>query len=169
MTRAYVGAGANVGDRLAALRAAADALDARADTALAGVSPVYETAALVPPGAPAQPDHLNAVLALDTALEPAALLQVLHGIERAAGREHGRPRWSPRRLDLDVLVYGARQLAGPALTVPHPELAARRFVLRPLADLAPELVVPGLGRTVAELLRDTPDRLGVTRTRLRLR
>ena len=169
VTRAYVGAGGNVGDRLAALRAAADALDARPDTAVAGASPVYETEALVAPGAPPQRDHLNAVLALDTRLGPLALLRVLRALERAAGREHGRPRWSPRPLDLDVLVYGPRQLATAALTVPHPELAARRFVLRPLADLAPDLVVPGLGRTVADLLRDTPDRSRAARTGRRLR
>ena len=169
VTRAYIGAGGNVGDRLAALRAAADALDARPDTTLAGASAVYETEALVLPGAPPQPDHLNAVLALDTSLGPLALLRVLRAIERAAGRDHARPRWSPRPLDLDVLVYGRRQLATPALTVPHPELAARRFALRPLADLAPDLVVPGLGRTVADLLRDTADRSRATRARRRLR
>ena len=168
-TRVYVGAGANVGDRLAALRAAVGALDGRADTAVVAASPVYETEALVPPGAPAQPDHLNAVLALDTALAPLALLRTLRAAERAAGRDHAAPRWSPRPLDLDVLVYGPRRLAGPALTVPHPELAARRFVLRPLADLAPDLVVPGLGRTVAELLAATPDRSRLAPTALRLR
>ena len=164
MTRAYVGAGGNVGDRLAALRGAADALGARPDTTLAGASPVYETEALVWPGTPPQPDHLNAVLALDTALGPLALLRVLRALERAAGRGPAQPRWSPRPLDLDVLVYGTRQLATAALTVPHPEIAARRFVLRPLADLAPDLVVPGLGRTVGDLLRDTPDVSRATRT-----
>ena len=164
MTRAYVGLGSNVGDRLAALRAAAVALDARPDTSVAAASPVYETEALVLPGAAPQRDHLNAVLALDTALAPLALLRVLRVTERAAGREPARPRWSPRPLDLDLLVYGARLLATPALTVPHPALAGRRFVLRPLADLAPDLDVPGTDRTVAEMLAATPDRSRVVRT-----
>lgn len=168
MTRAYVGVGANVGDRLAALRAATAALDARRDTRVAAASPVYETEALVRPGAEPQPDHLNAVLALDTALAPLALLRVLRAVERAAGRDHAAPRWSARPLDLDVLVYGARQLDTPALTVPHPGLARRRFVLRPLADLAPALVVPGTGRTVAEMLAATPNRSRVARTALAL-
>ena len=164
MTRAYVGMGANVGDRLAALLAAAAALDAREDTSVVSASPVYETEALVLPGAAPQPDHLNAVLALDTALAPLALLRVLRAIERASGRDPAAPRWSPRPLDLDVLLYGARLLATPALTVPHPGLAERRFVLRPLADLAPDLVVPGTGRTVAQMLAATPDRSRVVRT-----
>ncbi len=168
VTRVYVGLGANVGDRLAALRGAAAALGSRADTSVAAASPVYETEALVPPGAEPQPDHLNAVLALDTALTPLALLRALRAVERAAGRDHTAPRWSARPLDLDVLVYGARQLATPALTVPHPGLAERRFVLRPLADLAPGLVVPGTGRTVADMLAATPDRSRVARTALAL-
>ncbi len=157
MTRVYVALGANVGDRLAALRAATARLGDRADTRVVATSAVYETEAHVQPGTPPQPDHLNAVVALDTRLSPRALLRTLHGLERAAGRDHARPRWAPRPLDLDVLLYGRRQIDVPGLTVPHPSLAVRRFVLQPLADVAPDLVVPGHDHTVAELLARTPD------------
>ena len=166
--RAYVGLGANLGDRLAALRHAAARLAARADTEVVGASAVYETEAHVLPGTPPQPDHLNAVLALDTRLAPRALLRVLHGIERAAGRDPDGRRWAPRPLDLDLLLYGSRQLDVADLQVPHPALAARAFVLRPLADLAPDAPVPGTGATVADLLAACPDtgRLAETPHRL---
>jgi 2-amino-4-hydroxy-6-hydroxymethyldihydropteridine diphosphokinase len=160
--------GANVGDRLAALQTAAARLGDRADTQVAAASAVYETEALVMPGAAPQPDHLNAVVALDTALAPRGLLRVLHGIERAAGRDPDASRWSPRPLDLDLLLYGARRMAGSGLVVPHPALADRRFVLRPLADLAPDLTVPGLDHTVAGLLAACPDPLRLRRTDGRL-
>ena len=168
VTRAYVGLGANVGDRLAALRGAVRQLGARADTSVVAASAVYETEALVQPGAPPQPDHLNAAVALDTALSPRALLRVLHGVERAAGRDHDRERWAPRPLDLDLLLYGTRVVALPDLHVPHPALPHRRFVLQPLADLAPDVVVPGLGRTVRALLAGCPDGLRAASTAWRL-
>ena len=152
VTRAYVGLGANVGDRLAALRGAAERLDARAETEVVAASAVYQTEALVLDGADPQPDHLNAVLALETALSPRALLRVLRGIERAAGRDHDRERWAPRPLDLDLLIYGTRRVALRDLQVPHPALAERAFVLRPLADVAADVAVPGTARTVRELL-----------------
>ncbi len=155
---AYVGLGANVGDRWAALQMAVDAMGALDATEVLAVSPVYETEAHVLPGQPPQPDHLNAVAALRTALTPDALLDALHQIERAAGRDPDAPRWSPRPLDLDLLLYGSRQLRGEALTVPHPRLVERRFVLRPLADVAPDLVLPLWDRTVADALAATPDR-----------
>lgn len=157
VTRAYVGLGANVGDRLAALRDATARLGARTDTTVVSASAVYETEALVLPDAPPQPDHLNAVIALDTELGPRALLRVLRGLERAAGRDHDRPRWAPRPLDLDLLLYGDRLIRTPDLHVPHPALADRLFVLRPLAELAPDHTVPGLDRTVAHLLAATSD------------
>jgi 2-amino-4-hydroxy-6-hydroxymethyldihydropteridine diphosphokinase len=97
------------------------------------------------------------VLALDTALPARALFDVLRGIEAAAGRDRTGPRWGPRTLDLDLLLYGAETIVAPDLVVPHPGLAARRFVLAPLAELAPGLVVPGLGQTVAELLAAAPE------------
>ena len=172
---AYVGLGSNVGDRLAALRAAAAYLDGGAETAVEAASPVYETEAHVRPGAPPQPDHLNAVVRVRSRLHPYSfLIETAWGAERRAGREPGAERWSPRPLDVDVLVYGGLVLTGgagrggPDLAVPHPRLAERRFALQPLADLAPDLVVPGLGRTVADLLASTPDRSRVDRTALRL-
>ena len=161
---AFVALGANVGDRLGALRGAVEALGARPDTGLEAASAVYETEALVPPGGAPQPDHLNAVVAVRTALGPSALLRVLQRLERAAGRDPDAPRWSPRPLDLDLLLYGDAVVRRPGLEVPHPEIANRRFVLRPLADLAPGRVVPGTGRTVAALLAACPDGGRVERT-----
>ncbi len=165
---AYVGLGSNVGDRLAALRTAVEAMGRIEGTTVVGVSAVYETEAHVRPGTGPQPDHLNAVAALHTTRPPFALLRALHQIERAAGRDLAAAPWSPRPLDLDLLLYGDRQFHTAALTLPHPRLADRRFVLRPLADLAPHLPVPGLGRTVAEALAATPDAARVEWTPLRL-
>ncbi|MDT0632914.1 2-amino-4-hydroxy-6-hydroxymethyldihydropteridine diphosphokinase [Rubrivirga sp. S365] len=171
----YVGLGSNVGDRLAALRAAVAVLDGHAETAVEAASPVYETEAHVLPGAPPQRDHLNAAVRVRSRLRPEAFLrEVAQAAERRAGRDPDAAPWSPRPLDVDVLLYGALVIPGGAgkgeaaapLVVPHPRLAARRFVLRPLADLAPDLAVPGLGATVAELLAATPDRSRVDRTAL---
>lgn len=165
---AFVGLGSNVGDRLGALRAAVRALAALPDTEAAAASPVYETEAHVLPGQGPQPDHLNAVVALRTALAPRALLRRLHAVERAAGRDPKAPRWAPRPLDLDLLLYGDARVEAADLVLPHPRLRARRFVLRPLADLAPGLVVPGEGATVSDLLAVSPDTAGVRRTGYRL-
>ena len=167
--RAFVGLGSNVGDRLGSLAAALGRLDAGPDTRVVGVSRVYETEAMTLPGAPPQRDHLNAVAEVATTLSPDALLDRLWAIERAAGRERSAGRWSPRPLDLDLLLHGDAVRQSEALTLPHPGLAARRFVLAPLAELAPGLVVPGSGRTVADLLAACPDALRVTATALRLR
>ncbi|MGB3544838.1 2-amino-4-hydroxy-6-hydroxymethyldihydropteridine diphosphokinase [Rubrivirga sp.] len=166
--RAYVGLGANLSDRLGALRQAVAALEAEAGT-VAAVSSVYETEAWVLPGTPPQPDHLNAVVALDTDLEADVLLDVLHAIERLAGRDHDAPRWSPRALDLDLLLWSDLEVGEPDLVLPHPGLASRRFVLAPLAEIAPDLEVPGLDTTVAALLKSCPDDLRVGRAAARLR
>ena len=173
---AYVGLGSNVGDRLGALRAAVAYLDAGAETAVEAASAVYETEAHVRPGAPPQADHLNAVVRVRSRLDPWSFLrEKAWGAERRAGRDPGAEPWSPRPLDVDVLLYGdlvigggAGRGGGVALTVPHSRLAERGFVLRPLADLAPDLVVPGLGATVADLLASTPDRARVAPTPYRL-
>lgn len=165
---AYLGLGANAADRLAALRSAVGALEDRAGRVVA-FSFVYQTEAWVLPGAPPQRDHLNAVAAVETDLEVGRLLEVVQQIERDAGRDPAAPRWSPRPLDIDVLLYGDLEVARPGLTVPHPALADRRFVLVPLADVAPGLEVVGTGATVADLLERCSDTLRVERTDLSLR
>ena len=146
MPRAYVGLGSNLGDREATLGAALDLLGRRVD--LVAVSTVRETD---PWGDADQPRYLNAVAAVDTDLSPRRLLEVLLGVERELGRERTGRRYGPRTIDLDLLVYGDEVVDEPGLTVPHPRLHERRFVLEPLAELDPALVVPGRGG-VGELL-----------------
>jgi 2-amino-4-hydroxy-6-hydroxymethyldihydropteridine diphosphokinase len=142
-TRAYIGLGANLGDRRAALDAAFRALAVLPQTTLRAASSLYRSAPIESSGA----DYLNAVVGLDTRLAPDALLAELLRIERAHGRE--RPyRNAPRTLDLDLLLYGARRIETLTLTVPHPRLHERAFVLVPLAQIAPHLAIPGLGRVI---------------------
>jgi len=116
-----------------------------------------------PFGDPAQPWYVNAVVELELrpGADPHALLRELRALERAAGRPDARARNAPRALDLDLLLFGGAVVATPDLTVPHPGLTLRRFVLAPLAELAPELVPPGETRSVAALLRDLDDPLRV--------
>lgn len=144
MTRAYVGLGANLGDREATIRAALAELPG-----LVAVSELRETD---PVGVVDQPAFLNGAAALDTELSPRELLDALLSIERELGRER-RERWGPRTIDLDLLLYGEERIDEPGLTVPHPRLHERRFALEPLADLDPELVIPGRGR-VGDLLAE---------------
>ena len=154
---AYVALGANVGDRAGAMRRALATLGRTPGVRMVAASPVYETAAHVVPGAPEAPDFLNAVARLRVTLEPAALLRVLLEAEAAEGRVR-TTRWAPRPLDLDLLVYGDAVVHTHALTLPHPRLAERRFVLAPLADLAPNLRVPApFSASVSELLARCPD------------
>ena len=132
---AYVGLGANLGERETALRSALAAIGRLPGTRVTRVSPLYGSAPVDAGG----PDYLNAVAELTTTLAPQALLEALQTIERGAGRE--RPyRNAPRTLDLDILWFGGQIIDSPALTVPHPRMAERAFVLRPLADLAPDRV-----------------------------
>ena len=161
---AYIGLGSNTGDRLAALSDAAHALEAIGRTNVEAVSPVYATEAHGLAGQAPQPEHLNAVVKLRTSLAPAALLEQLQAIERKAGRDPQAPRWSPRPLDLDLLLYGSLILEAPSLIVPHPRLWERRFVLCPLAELAPDLQVPRTGSSVASLLERCIDTAGVEQT-----
>lgn len=132
--RAYLGLGSNLGDRLGHLQAALDGLAGTEGIEVVAVSRVYET----DPVGPDQPDYLNAVVALDTELEPRALLEVAQRLEDAAHRVR-RERWGPRTLDVDVLLVGDEHVDEPDLEVPHPRVAQRRFVRIPLADVAPDL------------------------------
>jgi 2-amino-4-hydroxy-6-hydroxymethyldihydropteridine diphosphokinase len=143
VTRVFIGLGANLGDREASIRQAFDLLGARR------LSTILETE---PWGLEGQPRFLNAVAELETELSPRALLDRLLEIERELGRTRDGPRWGPRTIDLDLLLYGAETLADPGLTVPHPSLHERLFVLEPLAELDPDLEIPGRGR-VRALLR----------------
>jgi 2-amino-4-hydroxy-6-hydroxymethyldihydropteridine diphosphokinase len=135
MARAVLGLGSNLGDRRSHLRAAIASLDG-----VVAVSPVYETDPVGGPGG--QGPYLNLVVELDTALTPRQLLGVCHRLETAAGRVRGE-RWGPRTLDVDILWMEGIMIDEPDLTVPHPRMYDRRFVLAPLADIAPELVPPG--------------------------
>ena len=137
MTRAYVGLGSNLGDREGTILAALSRLDG-----VVAVSGLRETD---PVGLEDQPRFLNGVAALDTELPPRALLDRLLEVERSLGRTREGPRFGPRTIDLDLLVYGDLELDEPGLTIPHPRLHERRFALEPLAELAPELVIPGRG------------------------
>ena len=146
--RAYVALGANIGDREQTMRRALDLLDADPELEVVAVSRFRETA---PVGVVDQPPFLNAAAAIETALGPRELLGRLLVVERSLGRRRGA-RWGPRTIDLDLLVHGDLVVDEEGLHVPHPRLHERRFVLEPLADLAPALVVPGRGR-VSDLLR----------------
>ena len=144
-TTVYVGLGANLGDRGQALQVAVHAMAALPGTQLQGVSSLYSSAPIEATG----PDYLNAVAVLSTDFGPEAFLQQLQHLEQAAGRQ--RPyRNAPRTLDLDILLWGHAQLNTPNLTVPHPRMRERAFVLRPLAELAPEVVTAAQLMAVAD-------------------
>jgi 2-amino-4-hydroxy-6-hydroxymethyldihydropteridine diphosphokinase len=140
VTVAYVGLGANLGDREASIHRAAGLIGARR------LSSIRETE---PWGYADQPRFLNAVAELETELVPRALLDRLLAVERELGRERTGPRFGPRTIDLDLLLYGDRVVDEPGLAVPHPRLGERLFVLEPLAELAPSLEIPGNGTVQA--------------------
>jgi 2-amino-4-hydroxy-6-hydroxymethyldihydropteridine diphosphokinase len=140
---AYIGIGSNLGEPVRQVLAACDALDALPETRLIGRSSLYCSAAY---GGVEQPDFVNLVAALLTRLSPQALLTRLQALEALAGRQRDGLRWGPRELDLDLLVYSGETAEEPGITLPHPGIAARTFVLLPLSELAPDLVIPGLGR-----------------------
>lgn len=143
---AYIGVGSNLDDPAAQVQRAFTALAGLGDTLLVARSRLYGSR---PMGPADQPDYVNAVAGLLTSLPPLDLLHALQGFEAAQGRRRER-RWGERTLDLDLLLYGTLRLETPELTLPHPGLAQRAFVLHPLADIAPDLAVPGAGR-VADL------------------
>ena len=156
--RAFVGLGSNLGDRFALLQRGLDALAAVPGVDLRAVSSVYETDPHVLDPHESVPPYLNAVVALDTSVPAEALLDHLHRIEAEHGRDRAEIRWAARPLDLDLLVYDDVEHRSAALTLPHPRLGDRLFVLIPLAELAPTLhVPPPFDTTVATLLHDCRD------------
>ncbi len=146
----HLGLGSNLGDRAGHLRHALDRFGALPSTRVIAVSDFLETE---PVGPIDQCRFLNAAATLETGLGPRELLAHIHAIERERGRERAAERrWGPRTLDIDILLYDDLVIDEPGLTIPHPRLHERRFALEPLAQIAPEVVVPTLKRTVAELL-----------------
>lgn len=143
-----IGVGGNLGDREGNLRRGLELL--APEVRLTAVSPLYESA---PWGVTDQPAFLNAALLAETGLSPHALLDKLKAVEAEVGRRPGR-RWGPRVVDLDILLYDDLQLNDDRLTIPHAGIAERNFVLRPLADLAPDRVPPGWTRSVAQALAE---------------
>lgn len=161
---AYLGLGSNLGDRLGNLRQAVELLQAHPDIRITRVSSIYETA---PVGPVEQPDFLNMVAAADTTLSPEELLSVALEIE---GRLHRvrTIRWGPRTLDIDILLYGDCIVQQKDLTIPHPRMEERAFVLIPLLEVAGNLRIPGSGATVRDRIKEAPDRSGVRKTSHRI-
>ena len=147
MTRAYVGLGANLGAREKTIRRAVELLAQAPGVDAVAVSELRETE---PVGVVDQPSFLNGAAALETSLSARELLDLLLEIERTLGRVRAE-RWGPRLIDLDLLLFGAETIDEPGLRVPHPRLHERRFALEPLAELDPEVAIPGRGRVAALL------------------
>jgi 2-amino-4-hydroxy-6-hydroxymethyldihydropteridine diphosphokinase len=143
---AYVGIGSNLGDPAQQVRAACSALAALPDSLLVRCSSLFGSR---PMGPQHQPDFCNAVAGLLTELDAPTLHAALRATELRMGREPARERWGPRVIDLDLLAYGEQQRTDPELTLPHPGIAERHFVLQPWCEIAPDYVVPGLGRVAA--------------------
>jgi 2-amino-4-hydroxy-6-hydroxymethyldihydropteridine diphosphokinase len=154
---AFLGLGSNLGDRHAALQRAADLLAGEPGVRLTRSSRVWETD---PVGGPPQPDFLNAVVRAETDLEPAGLLAACQRVEAALGRVRAE-RWGPRTIDVDVLLYGAKAIDTPDLTVPHPRMVERAFVLMPLLEIDPNPPMPD-GTRLADV-RLGPDAVGGVR------
>ena len=143
---AYVGVGSNLQSPARQVETAMELLGEIGQTRLVRTSSLYRSA---PFGGIEQPDFVNAVAAVVTQLGPADMLAALHDIEASRGRERDDTRWGPRVLDLDLLVYSDRQIETPELRLPHPGIGERNFVLLPLGEIAPDLVIPGLGRVAS--------------------
>ncbi len=151
-TRAYIALGSNLSNPLAQIEAAFRALARLPETELSRRSPSYRNRA-VGPGR--QPEFINAVAEVLTGLDPYALLNAVKEIEAAQGREKDVERWAPRVIDLDIVLFGNLHMRDERLTLPHPEMHRRRFVLKPLSDIAPGLEIPGRGQ-LRDLLQRAP-------------
>ena len=149
----YIGFGSNIGDRQAHIQNAIHALSKTEGITLQKISSVYKTD---PVGYETQAQFLNGVAAIQTNLPPLSLLHTLKNIETAIGRQH-RIRWGPREIDLDILIYGDLCLQTEKLVIPHPEMHHRRFVLAPLAEIAPDLVHPVFQETIQTLVERLED------------
>ena len=160
----FIGLGSNLGERHRFLNAAAAEIRRLPGTKVVWYSSVYETD---PYGVENQPKFLNAVGELETSFLPAELLRELKRIERSTGRKE-RERWGSREIDLDILLYDGFVYSDETVTVPHPELELRKFVLLPLREIAPDLVHPVSGMTVEELARVCPDEGRVVKTSYRI-
>ena len=147
--RVFIGVGSNQGDRLEQISKAVRAVGALARVRLCRMATIIETAPVGPPQGP----YLNTVIEIDTALSPHELLAALKAIERQFGRIPSAERWAPRPIDLDVLLYDDRVIDEPALRIPHERMHERRFVLEPLAQLAPDVIHPVLKRSISDLVR----------------
>lgn len=153
---AFIGLGSNLDDPLRQVRTALAELAELPSSRVSAVSSLYRSVPLQGPGVPQdQPDYINAVARLESALTAEALLDALQAIEARHGRVRGSAHWGPRTLDLDILLYGDLRIDTPRLRVPHPGLAERNFVLQPLAEIAPDLDIPGQG-PLRELLARCP-------------
>ena len=160
MPLVYIGFGSNIGDRLARIQNAIQVLSKTEGITVKKISSIYKTA---PVGYEAQAPFLNGVAAVQTDLPPLSLLSTLKDIETVVGRQH-RIRWGPREIDLDILIYGDLYLQSQKLVIPHPEMHLRRFVLAPLAEIAPDLVHPVFQETVQTLLDHLEDGKSVLKT-----
>jgi len=158
VTRVYIAIGSNLASPLEQVNAALAALAEIPDSQIVAVSPFYRTPPLGPPD---QPDYLNAAVALDTDLAPETLLDHTQRIELQQGRERKAHRWGPRTLDLDIMLFGDRQIATPRLTVPHYDMKNRAFMLLPLVHIAPDVCFPD-GVKVADILANL-DPSGISR------
>lgn len=148
MACAFIGLGSNLQNPAQQLQSALKALASTEGITHVTASPFYRSVAIGPGD---QPDYVNAVAAINTRLSPIALLEALQAIEQSHGRVRGALRWTARTLDLDLLLFDDVVIESERLTVPHPQMAERNFVLRPLWDLAPDLTLPD-GRAIADLL-----------------
>jgi 2-amino-4-hydroxy-6-hydroxymethyldihydropteridine diphosphokinase len=157
LARAFLGIGSNVGDRAQYLKSAVRLLRNIPQSTVAKVSSIYETE---PWGNPDQEAYLNQTVELQTGLEPDQLLESCQAIEFHLGREH-KEKWGARTMDIDILLYDSREVHQTDLQIPHPRLSERRFMLVPLAEIAPELSVPRTGHTVSRMLEACEDTGGV--------